>query len=169
MGLFRKETHTHFERDEAGDVVNVTRNGEDVTEERGWKSSEQLEREHYKAHPEEQHKTLKKIGSLATSIDKRIVAHNRRTAPIKPFTPRRSSPTYRNYNPFGSMFDTGVKPMSMPKSHSKTKYKVIGGKAYPIAGTGKKKKKSGNKKRNTGFGGMGGFDMFDNSGFFKRR
>jgi len=68
--------------------------------------------------------------------------------------------TRNNYNPFGSMFDTGLtKPKT--KSNSKTKYKVIGGKAYPIAGTGKKKTK---KKQSSGFG---GWDMMDNYGFFK--
>ena len=165
MGLFTRKTSTHFERDEAGNVINVTRNGEDVTDQRGWKSSEQLEREYYKAHPEERHKTLRKMGSMNKTVDNKIVAHNRRQTPIKPFTPRPSSPIHNNYNPFGSMFDTGMKPMKMPKSQSRTKYTVIGGKAYPIAGTGKKK--SGKKKRNTGFGGMGGFDSFDNYGFFK--
>jgi len=75
--------------------------------------------------------------------------------------------TSNNFNPFGSSFDSGMKPMKHPKSKSsKTKYAVVGGKAYPVVGTGKKKKKSSKKKRSSGLG-MGGFDMTDNWGFMK--
>jgi len=50
-----------------------------------------------------------------------------------------------NYNPFGSMFDTGMKPMSKPK-------------------TTKKKKKKGKHTTKTH---AGEFDMLDNWGYFK--
>lgn len=66
-----------------------------------------------------------------------------------------------NYNPFGSMFDTGMKKPSKSSKKSSTKYKVIGGKAYPIAGTKKKKSK---KKSSSSFG---GYNMTDNWGFMK--
>ena len=162
MGLFTRKTRTHFERDEAGNVISVTRNGQDVTDQRGWKSSEQLEREYYQAHPEEKHKTLRRMGSIIKTVDDKIVAYNRRNTPIKPFSPRRSSPTYRNYNPIGSMFDTGLKPMrTRQTAKSRAKYTVIGGKAYPIAGSKKKsKRKSARRKTSSGF------DM-DSWGFFK--
>jgi len=80
--------------------------------------------------------------------------------------------TRNNFNPFGSSFDTGMTPMKHPKSKSKsskTKYAIVGGKAYPIAGIGKKKKKksSKKKKRSSSGLGMGGFDMTDNWGFIK--
>ena len=66
--------------------------------------------------------------------------------------------TRNNYNPWGSTFDRG---MSRPKksSSSKTKYKVIGGKAYPIAGNKPKKKKKSSNYMN--------FDMTDNWGFMR--
>jgi len=54
-----------------------------------------------------------------------------------------------NYNPFGSLFDTGM--TAPPVSRPKTK-------------KGKKGKKKGTKKTSTGFG---SFDPFDNWGFMK--
>jgi len=70
---------------------------------------------------------------------------------IKPYS------TTNNYNPWGTMFDTG---MTTPKRRtSSKKYVIKGGKAYPIAGATKKKKRKG--KINTG---LGSFDMMDNWG-----
>ena len=184
MGLFRKEIHTHVSRDEEGRAVLTT---EEAPRRKIFERRPPLPEEDKPLTREEQfkpriqpwktergQKVVKGLKSGAKRVDTAIVNYNRKSNILSGnssagYRPRRSSPIYNNYNPFGSMFDTGLKPMSRPKSHSKTKYKVIGGKAYPIAGTGKKKKKSGTKKRNTGFGGMGGYDMFDNSGFFKRR
>lgn len=144
MGLFRKESKTHFERDKEGRVIRVTRNSQDITNQPRWKSSKQLEREYYEAHPEEKHKTLKKVGRVATAIDKKVVAHNRRNAPPGMFqgfsTPQYS--TRNNYNPFGSVFDTGMEPMKKPKiTH---------------------KKKTSTKKKSAF-----GFDLTDNWGFMK--
>ena len=182
MGLFRKETHTHFERDEAGNVVETTH--EEAPKRRIFERRPPLPEEEKPLTREEQfkprvqpwktergQKVVKGFKSGAKRVDTAIVKYNRKSnilagSKSHSYRPRRSSPIYNNYNPFGSTFDRGVTPMSRPKTQSKTKYKVIGGKAYPIAGTGKKKK-SGKKKRNTGFGGMGGFDVMDNYGFFK--
>ena len=157
MGLFRKKETTHFERDEEGRVIQTTRNGQEVdTQELKMKTSRQLEQEYYRKHPEKRHPTLKKIGAGVSKLDKKIVEYNRRRSVSFDFNP----PSNRNANPFGSMFDTGM-PRSKPKKKkSKVQYKVIGGKAYPIAGTGHKKKtKKKSTKRKTGFG----FDPFDNS------
>jgi len=73
-----------------------------------------------------------------------------------------------NFNPFGSLFDSGLgKPPSRPK-HKKsgggTKYVIRGGKAYPVVGGKGKKKKSKKRVSNVG---MPGFDMMDNWGFMK--
>ena len=157
MGIFgRKKETTHFERDTEGRVVQVTRNGQEVDpQELRMKTSEQLEREYYNKHPEKRHPTMRKIGSGLAKVDKKIVKYNQtrnimyRKQPIQRggYSPR------GNANPFGSMFDTGMPhlPRSQKKK-SKVKYKVIGGKAYPIAGTGSKKKsKKKSTRRKTGF------------------
>lgn len=159
MELFRKKETTHFERDEEGKVIQVTRNGQEVdTQELKMKTSEQLEREYYSKHPEKRHPTLKKIGAGVSKLDKRIVDYNRRSNIANPQRTGRSRPTFnppsnRNANPFGSMFDTGMQRPRKKKKKPKTQYKVIGGKAYPIAGTGKHKtKKKATKKRKQSFG-----------------
>ena len=81
-------------------------------------------------------------------VDKAVVNYNRTRNPLRSSqsTPRRSSPSFNNYNPFGTTFDRGVKPMK--KSSSKgTKYVIRGGKAYPVVGTGKKARKHKRKKK----------------------
>ena len=162
MGLFTREEKTHFERDEEGRVVKVerTRNGQPVSnEEAEMKSSKQLEREYYKEHPQEKHKTARKVISIGKSIDKRIVNYNRRNPPSRVRYVKYS--TKNNYNPIGSTFDMGLTPMRKPKMKKpKTKYHVVKGKAYPIAGTGKKKKKKKSSRKTSG-----GFDIMDNWGF----
>ena len=68
--------------------------------------------------------------------------------------------TKNNYNPFGSMFDTGIgfkQPKIRVKKQSHVKYAVVGGKAYPLAGYGKKKSKRKKTSSNK-------IDMFDNWG-----
>ena len=102
---------------------------------------------------------IKSVGSGVKRVDKAIVSYNRR----QPVARRPSYSTQDNYNPFGSMFDTGMsyKPISFDpvmnynrpshkkkkSSRSKVRYTVVGDKAYPIVGTGKKKKKSTKKSR----------------------
>lgn len=88
------------------------------------------------------------------------------SAPPQRSSPRRATrySTSNNYNPFGNMFDQGISydgpnyNQSFPRvKSSRTKYAVVGGKAYPVAG-GKKKKKRSSKRSS------GDMDMFDNWG-----
>lgn len=65
--------------------------------------------------------------------------------------------TKMNSNPFGNMFDTGIKKQSFKKPS--TKYAVVSGKAYPLASVGKKKHKKKSKSSNV--------DMFDNWGLMR--
>ena len=154
MGIFRKEETTHFERDESGKVVSVTRNGQEVEpEEIKRKSTDQLLKEYYQKHPEKKHPGFTRLVGAAKRVDKVVVNFNRRSNPMmrtKPMQPKRQYSVDNNYNPFGSMFDMGMQTMTRktkkPKTSSKTKYTVIGGKAYPIAGTSGKKKKKSRKK-----------------------
>lgn len=150
MGLFRKKETTHFERDEEGRVVQVTRNGQEVDpQELKMKSTEQLEREYYVKHPERRHPTLTKIGHGMAKVDKRIVEYNRTRNIMYSKQPIQHGgySSRNNYNPFGSLFDTGITGMPRKKKKPKTQYKVIGGKAYPIASTMPKKKTK--KKKST--------------------
>ena len=172
MSLFKKKESTHFERNEAGEVIQTTRNGQQVDpEELKMKSSRQLEQEYYSKHPERRHPTLTKIGRGAAVLDKKIVAYNRRSNIMNPqrTTQRRSvsftsnPPSRSNANPFGNMFDTGMPKIKKKKSSSsKVQYKIINNKAYPIAGTGSSKKKKSTRRRASG-----GYDMMDNWGFMK--
>ena len=90
-------------------------------------------------------------------LDKKIVEYNRTSNIMNPQrtrrpVSRRPYSTRNNYNPFGDLFDTGMTPMRRPKTKkktSKTQYAIVGGKAYPIAGTGRKKKKNTKKKKKT--------------------
>lgn len=162
MGLFRKKETTHFERDEEGRVVSVTRNGQEIdSQDLKMKTSGQLEQEYYKSHPEKCHPTLRKIGAGMERLDKRIVGYNktsnimnpqRTRQPIQRSVVRQPYSTRDNYNPFGTMFDTGMKKPKQ-KTSSKTKYAVVSGKAYPIASTVPKKstKKKPTKSRKQSF------------------
>ena len=166
MGLFTKKTRTHFERDEAGNVTSMTRNGEPYDPR--MKTSEQLEREHRTTHPTRWDKYRERRTREREAYRegweearmKRITQGGRRAGSTtitdrldnfsKGFSMPRSSgySTRNNYNPFGSVFDTGVKPMKRSKSKSSTKkYVIRGGKAYPIAGSKKTKSKKHSKKR----------------------
>jgi len=181
MGLFSKETHTHIDRDEEGKAV-LTK--EEVPRRRIFERKPMLPQEDKPLTREEQfkprvqpwktergQKVVKGLKSGAKRVDTAIVNYNRRSNILSSgrstgYQPRRSSPMYNNYNPFGSTFDTGLKPMSKPKSQGRTKYTIIGGKAYPIAGS-KKKTKRKTSPRKGSIGGIGGFDMMDNYNFFK--
>lgn len=172
MGWFTKKETTHFERDEAGKVVRTTRNGEDVTREvrkPKWKSEKQLMQEYYEKHPEKKHPTLKRIGGGLAKLDKKVVKYNQgKNIMSSGYHPSRKSPAHDNYNPFGNLFDTGMSRPKTVKKQSKTtaKYAVVGGKAYPIADSGKKKKGKKKSKSKASFG-FGGFDSMDSMGFFK--
>jgi len=158
MGLFgKKKESVHFERDAEGRVVQVTRNGQPVdTEELKMKTGRQLEKEYYTKHPEKRHPTLKKVGRGLAAVDKRIVEYNRRSNIMNP---QRSRPVQGfTFTPPG-----GISRPHKKKKSGKTKYAVVGDKAYPIAGTGKSKTKKKTTNRKTGFG----YDPFDNWGWMK--
>lgn len=173
MGLFRKKEKTHFERDPEGRVIQVTRNGKDVDkQELKMKTGRQLEQEYYKAHPEKRHPTLRKIGAGMERLDKRIVDYNKTSnimssqrsmrRPVQRSVVKKPYSTRDNYNPFGTLFDTGMPKPKQKKPSSRAKYAVVGGKAYPIAGTGTKKTtKKKSTKRKQRFD-----DPFDNMGWF---
>jgi len=116
-------------------------------------------REYREAYQEAKHKAKlarmrqegKRAGSISLSDRFSNITNNIK---VKPYTTR------NNYNPWGSMFDTGIKK---PKKTNKPRkeYVVINNKAYPIINKkiSKKKKK---KKSSTGQ-----YDLTDNWGFFK--
>lgn len=161
MGIFKKESSVKFRDKEGRPLDEPVRTGDEPRSGifRGRSPIyRKLEQEHYKEHPKEsprykRQQRIERIGKVAKRIDKAIVNYNRN------YNPQRSrhssySPG-SNYNPIGNMFDTG---MSKPrKKTSKTKYAVVGGKAYPIADKKKKKKKS---KRSYG---MDSFDPVGNN------
>jgi hypothetical protein len=98
---------------------------------------------------------IKDVKGGVRRFDRAIVNYNRRQPKSRGYSIR------NNYNPFGTMFDTGMTRMKQPKSKGK-KYVIRSGKAYPVVGTGSKKKKTG--RRSSGFG---GYDTFDNWGFMR--
>lgn len=170
-----KEEHVHFERDEAGRVVNVERTGTGgsrtpVSDQliNNVKKESKMERvarkqEYRKAFREAKHEATlarmkregKRAGSMSMSERFGNVANS---IQFKPYS------THSNYNPWGSMFDTGMsRPKTKKFNGGGKRYTIVGGKAYPIAGT--KKKKS--KRRSSGGSSWGGFDMTDNWGFMK--
>lgn len=144
MGWFTKKESVHFERGYHGEVRKVNRAGD---KDRGTPVYDALSKQRPKRESFWKGESGKKIISGVKRVDKAVVNYNRRSNPMRP----RSHSSYRiqdNYNPFGSMFDTGMNYKPKPKSSSKprTKYAVVDGKAYPIAGTDKKKKSSSKKK-----------------------
>ena len=157
MGLFSKEEHKKVIR--VGDKTYIV----DVTEERKQAAREQpqvkeLTREEQiepkRLHPWQTERGKKIVSGLksgAKKLDKKIVEYNRSRNIMRPgYRPRRRSPMYNNYNPFGATFDMGMnRPRATHRTPSKQrkKYTVVGGKAYPIAGTGKKKKKKKTRSR----------------------
>ena len=168
MGLldrFRKEEHVHFERDQAGKVTDVEReySGQGsrtpvsdrlLRQQRDERQQERKERraEYRQAYQDSFRKARLQREAARGSRAGSMSWGDRLDKIAGPPQHRQKSSSYsprNNYNPFGSMFDTGLgysKPSTRRKKSSKTKYKVIGGKAYPIAGTGKKKKKTTKRK-----------------------
>ena len=183
MGLldrFRKKESVHFERDASGRVVDTERTYEGrgsrtpvsdalLRQQRDEKRRErQARREEYRQAYQDAFKKarLKREAERGRSAGGTTWSDRLDNFTRTPPPSRRPATSYRirnNYNPFADVFDTGMNyNRPRKKSSSKTKYKVIGGKAYPIAGTGKKKsKKKSSSRRNdwdvfNAFGG-GGF------------
>ena len=172
MGLFRKESKTHFERDEEGRVIDVSRTGdvERETKEEAWHRPTRPERQHEREMVQEYRKehptrltTMWREGKARRTnertIYKQTYAKAREEAVrakakqrakqnvMQPFgrfmgTSSGGYSTRKNYNPFGSIFDTGMKPMSRPKTTHKKK--TTARKKIPF-----------------------GFDLTDNCGFMK--
>lgn len=152
MGIFRKESKTHFIRDEAGKVQYVTREGDKPREDKKPLFRDRspvyrkLEQQHYKTHPKEspqykRQQKVQRVTKVAKRIDHAVVNYNRRQ-PYK---------IQNNYNPFGTMFDTGMTRPKTKKPRTQTKYHISGEKAYPIAGTTKTKTKKRKTKRSSGY------------------
>ena len=160
-GLFVKRESTHFERDKAGKV-------KEVTHKKGWTYNTPKEKQH-----RPQSRVSKWYGSYSKqrSHEREIYQKEYKRAREQGLrrqarsAGRRSTQPYRiegNFNPFGSMFDTGMdyRPArSSSKKSSSGKYYVSGGKAYPIVNS---KKRKSSKRRSS----SGGFDIMDNWGFF---
>lgn len=171
MSLFKKkEEKVHFVRDEAGNVTKVEReyNGRSKTPVSDKLLSQvrvdkRKEREIWKEQKRDAYdKAFRKARLERIGKQGRMAGRTTFSDRLEGFA---SGYTVRNnYNPFGDMFDTGMKVPKRKKSKgsSKKKYTVIGGKAYPVVGTGQKKKKT-KKKRTSNVG----YNMFDNWGYMK--
>jgi len=159
MGFWKKESKTHFRRDEkTGKVLDVYRSGDEPRKSKSKTPvSNALMKKYYEEHPEKTRKAKagrigKKILDTSTGIGKRIdkyavnYAKSQQRSSGKPLPPLGSYSVRNNFNPFGDTFDRG-QPRQKKKSQPSTKYAIVGGKAYPIAGTGKKKKKTQSKRR----------------------
>lgn len=146
MGLFRKEQNIKvvIEKENGNYRKRLVRSGDRMGESRTPVSDALLKQQ------PKQKKKPSKIINIAKAIDKKIVDWNRSQGK------RRSYSIDDNYNPFGSLFDSGID--DIPKQ--KTKYIIKGGKAYPVAGSNKKKKKKDSF-------GLPEFDIVDNWGLFK--
>ena len=165
-----KRESTHFERDYDGSVRRVTRSGDMK------RSSTPVSDALLRQSSEKKGRVSKMFGdySKRRSREREIYRQEysrAREGALKSrarSAGRSSAQPYRidgNFNPFGSMFDSGMdysRP-SKKKTVSKTKYTVVGGKAYPVVGSGKKKS---SKRKKTSGRSSGGFDMMDNWGFF---
>jgi len=164
LDIFRKkEENVHFVRNEAGEVVDVQReySGRSSTPVSDKllsdaKKQKNFEKIQFRQQQKEAYDKAFRKARIERMTQKGRIAG--KTTMADRFS---NYSTKNNYNPFGSMFDTGIKYKSKPsKSSSSKKYTVVGGKSYPIASTKSKKKKK--KSRSSG-----GYDMFDNWGYMK--
>jgi len=153
MSFWKKESKTVFVRNEAGKVIAVQHLGDEPKESRT-PVSKALMKQHYEKHPEERPsaKAKKRIDGVVKAFDEYSLRYAKshqgsRLSPSrgKPMPPLGSYSFANNPDPFGSTFDRGPRRIKTKKSSKK--YTVIGGKAYLIAGTGKKKKKTKSKRR----------------------
>jgi hypothetical protein len=149
MGWFRKkEERVSFKRDEAGRVVDVERR--DIAEEKRAKfealreekrAKRQARRQEYReAYDDAMHKARVKRARVRGAQSGSMTFTDR----LNSIQSMGSYSTRNNYNPFGTMFDTGLgykKPYKSKKPKSSTKYIIKSGKAYPVAGSKKKSKK----------------------------
>lgn len=176
MGLFRKKQQVHFERDDKGRVVSTHRSGDIerpsqqlLAQGKAEKRQRRLEKRERQREARRQYQIeYEKARHQAIITRKR--REGRRAGSVAPIDRlaglggMSSYSTRGNYNPFGSMFDTGMPYRKPYKSGTKRKpkqYAVVGGKAYPVATPSTPRKKKPKRKKTSGM------DMFDNYGFFK--
>ena len=157
----KDERYETLRNEQTGESVRVSREEKPLTREEQFKPRQQPWK------TERGKRVIKSMGSGVKRIDKAVVNYNR-TRNIMYRQPTRRQPrqsisnysTHDNYNPFGNMFDTGMTRPSSHKKKSKAKYTIVKGKAYPIAGTGKKKKSRkktrSSKRSNDPFNAFGG-------------
>lgn len=141
MGFWKKESKTHFVRNEAGKVIDVQRSGD---EPRSSKTpvSKALMKQYYEKHPEERPiaKAKKRVGGVIKTFDDYSLkyAKSQQGSSGKPLPPLGS---------FSFTSSSVSSPKPKKKTQSSKKYTIVGGKAYPIASTIKKKKKTKSKRR----------------------
>ena len=185
MGIFRKESSTHFERDEAGNVTSVVRTGDKpksglfdretktpisdkLLQQKESRPSVRSERKmermkQRKAEREAYHKSYNQARIKSNAARGRQMGSMTTGQRINSMFPSYVGPSSRNANPFGSMFDTGMDYSPRSKvSKPKKKYTVINNVAYPIAGSKRKKSKKKGKKGKK----SDGWDVFNAFGEF---
>lgn len=166
LDIFRKkEEKVHFVRNEAGEVTDVEREYSGRSSKTpvsnrllaDVKKKKKLEGTQFRQEQKEVYDKAFRKARLERMSQKGRVAG--KTTLADRFSNYNIS---NNYNPFGSMFDTGMKtPNKKKKKKSSSKYVIVGRKAYPV--NSKTKKKKGSKKKTS----SGGYDMFDNWGYMK--
>ena len=152
MSFWKKESKTVFVRNEAGKVIAVQHLGDQPKESKA-PVSKALMKQYYEEHPEKTKRAKagrvgKKLLDTGVEIGKRVdkyAVSYAKSQRGKPMPPLGSYSFANNFNPIGDTFDRG-RPKQKHSPQSSKKYTVIGGKAYPIAETGKKKKKSKSKR-----------------------
>ena len=150
MGIFRKKSSTHFERDSRGRVVSVVRSGDKVSR---TPVTDALMEKYYDKHPEK--RTSAKLKRGAVKFGRKLDEWSRnysksqgKRGPMFTWNPPRSSGRGRDplalelFNFGGMKSNIGKKP-----SPSGKKYHIKGGVAYPIAKKRTGKKTSGKKRR----------------------
>ena len=138
MGLFTKHEKYNPEsgKFEAVEKPKEPKEIKELTRE------EQFEVRRHPWQTERGKRVIKTLGSGVKRLDRAIVNYNRRHNPMR---------GQGNFNPWGTTFDKGNEPMKKPSQpKGGKKYIIRGGKAYPVAGTGKRKKKKKPKGRKGG-------------------
>lgn len=167
MGLFKKKESVHFARDEEGRVVEVQRSG-DIPRERKESRTPAADsligrgtQFHKQQRAERSARREQRVQKFNQVLDS-LTAPPPRRKPAARKVYRPASGIAGNYNPFGSMFDTGMKNYSPSKKRKKTSYVIKDGIAYPKAGSVVKKKKKSVGKPRSGKQ----WDIFDNHGYW---
>ena len=163
MGIFRKKGSTHFERDEAGNVIGVSFSG-DQPKGRTPVSDALLD-QYYEKHPEKTKSA--RVKKAAIGLGKRLDDWSRnynksqkKRGPILTWNPPSSSKGRQPLAMELFNFDTpgGTSRKKTSKKGNK-KYVIQGGKAYPIAKQGSKKTKGKGSGKKRGYNPDDPFDF----------